>query len=89
MRSYFIYFLLFSTLLTAQRQKKKAIEVDSVSYYVELSNFNVKVNNYKSSLDFAQKAIDFALNKKDNKQGARSYAVLASLYFDLKNMMTP
>ncbi|MFD0779560.1 hypothetical protein ACFQZF_14880 [Flavobacterium myungsuense] len=80
---------MFSTLLTAQRQKKKAIEVDSVSYYVELSNFNVKVNNYKSSLDFAQKAIDFALNKKDNKQGARSYAVLASLYFDLKNMMTP
>ena len=68
MRSYFIYFLLFSTILTAQRQKKKAIEVDSVSYYIELSNFNVKVNNYKSSLDFAQKAIDFAVNKKDNKQ---------------------
>ena len=84
MRSYFIYFLLFSTIITAQRQKKKAIEVDSVSYYIELSNFNVKVNNYKSSLDFAQKAIDFAVNKKDNKQEARSYAVLASLYFDLK-----
>ncbi|KAB1155074.1 tetratricopeptide repeat-containing hybrid sensor histidine kinase/response regulator [Flavobacterium luteum] len=84
MRYYFIYFLLFSTIVSAQRQKKKAIEVDSVSYYIELSNFNVKVNNYKSSLDFAQKAIDFAVNKKDNKQEARSYAVLASLYFDLK-----
>ncbi len=84
MRYYIIYFLLFSTIATAQRQKKKAIEVDSVSYYIELSNFNVKVNNYKSSLNFAQKAIDFAVNKKDNKQEARSYAVLASLYFDLK-----
>lgn len=84
MRYYFIYFILFSTLLTAQKQKKKVVEVDSVNYYIELSTFNIKTNNYKFSLDFAQKAIDYATNFKDVKAKAKSYALLGSLYFDLK-----
>ena len=84
MRSFLICFILYSSILFAQRQKKSPVKVDSINYYIELSNFNIKTNNYKFSLVFAQKAIDYAINTKNTIEKARSYAVLGSLYYDLK-----
>ncbi len=84
MRYFLFYFILFQSLLFAQKQKNKESKVDSVDYYLELSNFNIKTNNYKFSLVFAQKAIDYANTKKDIKAQANSYASLGRIYFDLK-----
>jgi tetratricopeptide (TPR) repeat protein len=84
MRYFFFYFIFFNSLLFAQKQKNSVSKVDSVDYYLELSNFNIKTNNYKFSLVFAQKAIDYANTTKDIKAQANSYASLGRIYFDLK-----
>ena len=63
--------------------------MDSVSYYIELSNFNIKTNNYKFSLDFAQKAIDYANAKKDVKSEAYANTMLGGIYFELKKYDAP
>ncbi len=85
MRLFLLYFILFSSLSFSQRQKqKKADETDSVQYYIELSNFNIKTNNYKFSLSFAQKAIDYAESIKNVKAQAYAHYTLGAIYFELK-----
>jgi len=84
MRSLLVFFILFTSLIFAQRPKKVANEVDSVAYYIELSNFNIKTNNYKYSLAFAQKAINYAEKVKDVKQQAFANYALGAIYFELK-----
>jgi signal transduction histidine kinase/CheY-like chemotaxis protein len=76
--------MLFSTFLVAQRAQKKSVKTDSISYYTELSQFNIKTNNYKFSLSFAQKAIDYAHKLKDVKAEAYSNALIGGIYFELK-----
>lgn len=68
----------------AQKQKKNAKESDSVDYYIELSNFNIKTNNYKYSLAFAQKAIDYAQATKNVPNQAFAHYTLGAIYFELK-----
>ena len=84
MRSFLVFFIFFNSVLFAQKQKKDAKGVDSVSYYIELSNFNIKTNNYKFSLAFAQKAIDYAESTKDIKAQAYAHYTLGAIYFELK-----
>ena len=84
MRLFVLFFIFLSTLGVAQKQKKNVTKVDSLNYYIELSNFNSKTNNYKISLDFAQKAIDFANKTKKTSAQAYAHLVLGGIYFDLK-----
>ena len=79
-----IFAMLFSTFLVAQRAQKKSVIADSISYYTELSQFNIKTNNYKFSLSFAQKAIDYAHKLNDVKAEAYSNALIGGIYFELK-----
>ncbi|NNT71747.1 response regulator [Flavobacterium sp. IMCC34852] len=74
--------LLFQTLVYGQR--KVAFSKDSTAYYIDLANFNKKINNYKSSLYFSQKAINYALSKGNSKQKADALFSLGSTYFELK-----
>ena len=84
MRSFIFFLVLFSSTIFAQKQKIKPQKVDSVSYYIELSNFNIKTNNYKFSLAFCQKAIDYAKANKNIKSEAFANFTLGAIYFDLK-----
>ncbi|MBC7606580.1 MAG: response regulator [Burkholderiales bacterium] len=84
MRSFLVFFIFFNSILFAQKQKKDAKGVDSVSYYIELSNFNIKTNNYKFSLAFSQKAIDYAESTKNIKAQAYAHYTLGAIYFELK-----
>lgn len=84
MRYLVVFFIFLSHLTAAQKQSKTAAQVDSVAYYIELSNFNIKTNNYKFSLDFAQKAIDYAHAKKNVKDEAYANSMLGAIYFELK-----
>ena len=65
-------------------QKKNTEKTDSVSYYIQLANFNSKINNFKLSLDYSQKAIDYAHAKKDVKGEASACSSLGTFYFELK-----
>ncbi len=83
MRIFLAFLILFNSVLFAQKQSKAAT-VDSVDYYIELSNFNIKTNNYKFSLAFAQKAIDYSKKTSNVVAQANAYATLGAIYFELK-----
>ena len=59
------------------------MEIDSVKYYLELSSFNEKDNNYKNALNYNQRAIDYAHLTKNTAEEANAYAALGNIYFEL------
>ncbi len=65
-------------------QKKSKTPVDSTKYYIDLAVFNRKTDNYKSSLYFSQKAINFSSANNDKKAEALAQYSLATTYFELK-----
>lgn len=67
-------------------QKKSTKRVDSVAYYIQLANFNKKTDNYKSSLDFSQKAFNYAKATNSNKGKGDALFSLGTTYFELKKM---
>lgn len=74
--------LLFQTYSFGQR--KVTTSFDSTAYYIDLANFNKKINNYKSSLYFSQKAINYAESKGNTIQKSEAFYSLGSTYFELK-----
>jgi signal transduction histidine kinase len=82
MRLIFFFFILFNFHLQAQILPNE--QVDSVRYYIELANYNTKINNYKNALIFAQKAIEFSENTKNENAKANALSTMGSLYFKLK-----
>ena len=76
-----MFLLCFGLLFS---QKKKSEKTDSVSSYLELATFNAKINNFKNSLTYTQKAIDYAHAAKDVKAEAGALSALGSFYFEIK-----
>lgn len=58
--------------------------VDSSGYYLELAQFNTRINNYRNSLDYTQKAIDYAKRNKDARAEASASLALGNLYIEIK-----
>jgi signal transduction histidine kinase/CheY-like chemotaxis protein len=77
-----VVFLLCVGLLFSQT--KKSEKTDSVSHYLQMANFNANVNNFKNSLDFTQKAIDYAHANKDVMAEAGALSTLGIFYLELK-----
>jgi tetratricopeptide (TPR) repeat protein len=73
----FCFGLLFS-------QTKKSVKTDSVSHYLQFAAFNAKVNNFKNSLNFTQKAIDYAHANHDVMAEAGALSTLGTFYMELK-----
>ena len=59
------------------------MEIDSVKYYLDLSVFNEKDNNFKNALYYSQRAIDYANLHKNTLDEAKSYASMGHIYFEL------
>lgn len=76
-----MFLLCFGLLFS---QKKKSEKTDSVSNYLELAAFNAKINNFKNSLTYTQKAIDYAHAAKDVKAEAGALSTLGGFYFEIK-----
>jgi signal transduction histidine kinase/Tfp pilus assembly protein PilF len=81
-----ILFLFFAIAVNAQKTPNTTVELDSTNYYIELANFHKKNNNFRSSQDYIQKAIEFAEEKKDVQGQADAYSFLGSVYFELKKI---
>lgn len=80
-------FLIFFSLLTtfSYSQKKKSIEkIDSVAYYTNLSDSNVKTNKYKDALINTHKAIQYSIENKDWESQTNQIYNLGKLYYDVK-----
>lgn len=82
MRLIFFFFILINFNLQAQILPNEP--VDSVRYYIELANYNTKINNYKNALIFAQKAIGFSAVSNNKISRANALSTMGSLYFKLK-----
>ena len=78
-----LFILLFQTLGFSQR-KVVISPADSTAYYIGLATFNKKINNYKSSLYFSQKAINYAQLKGNTQQKSDALYSLGTTYFELK-----
>lgn len=83
MRFFTLFFVFVSTLLFSQKNNFTE-KIDSVSYYGNLSDSNVKANKYKNALYFTRKAINYS--KVNNKLDALSSQTfnLGKLYYDVK-----
>lgn len=84
---YFTLVFLFLTISVFSQTKSSSDdeeELDSTNYFIELANFHKKNNNYRSSQDYIQKAIEFAETKKDYQAQADAYSFLGNVYFELK-----
>ena len=84
---YFTLVILFLTISVYSQKKPSTTNVealDSTNYFIELANFHKKNNNYRSSQDYIQKAIEFAETNKDYQAQADAYSFLGNVYFELK-----
>lgn len=76
---YLFIFIFFTSLLHSQKIEK----TDSISYYDNLSNYNIKTNKYKDALFFIQKAINYCeANHKTEDQANQTFN-LGKIYYDL------
>ncbi len=87
--NYFYILLLYLWIVPswAQQPKPSQIELDSVGSYLELSTFYYKTNDYKSALDYAQKAFDYSKGIRNPKKMAQSYAAMGAIYFNLNKFV--
>ncbi|WP_413999196.1 ATP-binding protein [Flavobacterium sp. W1B] len=77
---YFFIFIFFNSFLYSQNTEK----IDSIAYYDNLSNYNIKINKYKDALFFTQKAIVFCqANQKTQDQANQTYN-LGKIYYGLQ-----
>ena len=84
---YILLFYLWIVPSWAQQPKPSQIELDSVGSYLELSTFYYKTNDYKSALDYAQKAFDYSKGIRNPKKMAQSYAAMGAIYFNLNKFV--
>jgi signal transduction histidine kinase len=86
MKYFILTILFFTTAINAQKKTNPKVALDSTNYYIELANFHKKNNNFRSSQEYIQKAIEFAEIKKDIQAQADAYSFLGSVYFELKKI---
>ncbi|MEL1241319.1 tetratricopeptide repeat-containing hybrid sensor histidine kinase/response regulator [Flavobacterium flavipallidum] len=76
-----IFSFLFNSALFSQNK-----ETDSISYYNNLADANIKTNKYKEVFFYTQKAINYAQENSLKKEQAIQTAKLGRLYFLLKKL---
>lgn len=86
MRTFLLFFIAFNSILHAQKKENTAQQRDSVAYYIELAQFNTQINNYKNSLGYTQKAIDYAKSQNNIQEEASASLFLGRLYFEIKKI---
>lgn len=86
MRTFLLFFIAFNWVSYAQNKNNTAPQPDSVNYYIELAQFNTRINNYKNSLVYTQKAIDYAKTQNNLQAEASASLSLGSLYFEIKKI---
>jgi len=75
---YLIFIILFTTVLYSQKRR-----TDSISYYSNLSEVEIRKNDYKNALFHTEKALNFAEKSANTTQQAIQTARLGKMYFDL------
>jgi signal transduction histidine kinase len=80
MKYLFVFIFFCNSFLYSQTNEK----IDSLSYYSNLSNSNIKTDKYKKALFYTQKAINYSLETRNIAGQADQTYRLGKIYFDLK-----
>ncbi|WP_395056222.1 histidine kinase dimerization/phospho-acceptor domain-containing protein, partial [Flavobacterium sp.] len=80
MKYFFIFIFLCHSNLFSQSNEK----IDSIKYYSNLANSNIKADNYKKALFYTQKAINHSKVIRNIQAQADQTFRLGKMYFDLK-----
>lgn len=80
MKYLLVFIIFFNSLLYSQKMEN----TDSIAYYSTLADSNIKENEYKNALFYAQKAINYSVeNNQTDRQGIQTYK-LGKIYFAVK-----
>lgn len=82
----FLLFLFFSCTFSFSQNKKSVEEIDSIAYYSNLRDFNVKANKYKEAFFYTQKAIQYSKVTNKTEEKASQTFSLGKLYYDVKKI---
>lgn len=80
---YILFFLLFAKFNCFAQEKNAPISIDSVSYYLEVSNFHKSSFDYDKALLYARKAKQYATEQKLQKEIADSHLAIGNIYHEL------
>ncbi|ESU22247.1 signal transduction histidine kinase [Flavobacterium enshiense DK69] len=80
---YILLFLLIAKLNCFSQEKNATINVDSVPYYLEVSNFHKSSFDYDKALLYARKARRYAIKNKLQRELADSHLSIGSIYNEL------
>ena len=80
MKYLFVFIFFCNSFLYSQTNEK----IDSLAYYSNLSNSNIKADKYKKALFYTQKAINYSLETRNIAGQADQTYRLGKIYFDLK-----
>ncbi|HSD13897.1 MAG TPA: tetratricopeptide repeat protein, partial [Flavobacterium sp.] len=78
-----LLFLLFGKLYCFSQEKNATTKVDSVPYYLEVSNFHKSSFDYDKALLYSRKARQYAVKNKLQRQLADSHLSIGSIYSEL------
>lgn len=80
MKYFFVFIFFCNSFLYSQTNEK----TDSIQYYLNLSNLNIKEDSYKKALFYTQKAINYSKVTRNIQAQADQTFRLGKIYFDLK-----
>lgn len=80
MKHFFVFIFFCNSFLYSQINEK----IDSLTYYSNLSNSNIKADKYKKALFYTKKAINYSLETRNIEGQANQSYRLGKIYFDLK-----
>ena len=80
MKYFFVFIFFCNSFLYSQTNEK----TDSIQYYLNLSNLNIKEDSYKKALFYTQKAINYSKATRNIEAQADQTFRLGKIYFDLK-----
>ena len=82
----FLYIFIFLNYFSFA-QSVKVVPVDSTYYFIKQANTFTHKNNFKNSLFFAQKAIDYASTMQSSKSKSDAYATMGYIYYKINKTL--
>lgn len=83
MRYYLLLICYFFTFSVFSQKPDTNAKVDSVTYYLELSNFHKDNFSFEKAVSFAKKALAFSNQNKSKKSIADSYLAIGGIFYQL------
>ncbi|MGL5111169.1 MAG: ATP-binding protein [Flavobacterium sp.] len=79
-----LHYLLFFLFANSFYLFSASQRIDSVAYYQNLSNYNIKIRNYEKAINFASKSLRYSQSTQNITAQIVQHFAIGKLFFDLK-----